>query len=103
MCTFDPKFAQGSMAPDLTDDCRLTYIAEALEVMQDLRECAEDCKWLYQALLQYTTLEHLVNGEPLKAVNGKLAEWLVELHKLDPLRKGRWADLSRTLGLEPNA
>jgi len=100
MCTFDPRFAEDSMAPNLTDDCRLTYIVQALEVMQDLRECAEDCKWVYQALLQYTTLEHLLKDEPLTAVKSKLAEWLEELRKLDPLRKGRWDDLSNTLGLE---
>ena len=102
MCTFDPRFAQNIMAPDLTVDCRLTYVAEALEVMQDLRECAEDCKWVYQALVQYTTLKHLLNSEPLAAVRSYVAEWLGELRKLDPLRKGRWDDLSRTLGLEAN-
>lgn len=100
MCTFDPRLANGSIAPNLTDDCRLTYIVQALEVMQDLRECAEDCKWVYQALLQYTTLEHFLKNEPLTAVRGQLTEWLKELRQLDPLREGRWTDLRRTFGLE---
>ena len=100
MCTFDPRFAPGSMAPNLPDDCRLSYIVEALDVMQDLRECAEDCKWVYQALLQYTTLEHRLLGQPLTAVKSRMAEWLGQLRKLDPLRNGRWDDLSKTLGLD---
>jgi len=100
MCTFDPRLAKGSIAPNLTDDCRLTYVVQALETMQDLRECAEDCKWVYQALLQYTTLEHFLKKEPLTAVRSRLAEWLEELRRLDPLREGRWMDLRKTLGLE---
>jgi geranylgeranyl transferase type-2 subunit alpha len=58
MCTFDPRLAQETMAPNLTNDGRLTYVIKELETMQDLLEGAEDCKWIYQALLQYTTLEY---------------------------------------------
>ncbi len=97
MCTFDPRLAQETMAPNLTNDGRLTYVIKELETMQDLLEGAEDCKWIYQALLQYTTLEYTLKGESLTAAKKNLAEWLRELRKLDPLRKGRWDDLSRTL------
>lgn len=100
MCTFDPRTARDSMAPNLTDDCRLTYVVQTVEVLQDLCECAEDCKWVYQALLQYTTLEYLLKNKPLTTVKSQLAEWLDELRGLDPLRRGRWDDLSKFLGLE---
>ena len=100
MCTFDPKIAQGSMVPNLTNGCRVGYVIKELEMLQDLRECAEDCKWVYQALLQYTTLQHLLKGESLAAVKGDLAQWLSELRKLDPLRNGRWDDLCKNLDVE---
>lgn len=99
MCTFDPRLARETMAPNLSNEYRLTYISKELETIQDLLEGAEDCKWIYQALLKYTMLEYSIKGESSGAAKSNLVEWLNELRKLDPLRKGRWDDLSRTLDM----
>jgi geranylgeranyl transferase type-2 subunit alpha len=69
---------------------------------------AEDCKYIYQALLENGRLLGLKKeekGEGEDDEEGKkrrreeMKSWLEELRKLDQLRKGRWEDLGRKLGL----
>ncbi len=99
MCSFDPGFTQGTIVPNLSHESRLSYVSAELETLRDLLDCAEDCKWVYQALLQYTSLEHRLTGETPATSKRQMMDWLKELQKLDPLRKGRWNDLTRTLNL----
>ncbi|KIX05305.1 uncharacterized protein Z518_06177 [Rhinocladiella mackenziei CBS 650.93] len=97
MCTFDPDQAARSMAPNLSNDQRLKYIASEKEYIEEVLEDAQDCKWPYQALIECTLLEAKLNKGMQKDDNRKIREWLDMLKTLDPLRKGRWLDMEQAL------
>ena len=82
---------------------RMAYLESLLTETLELLDGAEDCKWIYQALIQLCLLwrrETADGSWPVIARDGKLAKWMSELRKLDPLRKGRWTDLENELDLE---
>lgn len=86
------------MAPNLTKVERLEYIRREIEEIQEMLDGAEDCKYLYQALIDCTLLAARVEGTlPDGAQKAQVFEWLSELKKLDPLRSGRWRELEQTL------
>lgn len=99
MGNLETSSEHASIVPSMTTDSRLNYVVKELETMQELCKQAEDSKWAYLALLQYTRLEWCLRGQPLDGVRNDMTAWLKELRRLDPLRRGRWDDLSRTLGL----
>ncbi|KAK7525127.1 uncharacterized protein IWZ02DRAFT_224718 [Phyllosticta citriasiana] len=78
---------------------RQNFVEEELETIKDMLDGAEDCKWIYQALLDTAVaLKQLRGGNDLE-LEKEMAGWLSELRKLDPLRSGRWDDLSKKLKL----
>jgi geranylgeranyl transferase type-2 subunit alpha len=97
MCTFDPTTAPQSMAPGLSDSDRLTYISKEIDFIDMLLEMAEDCKWIYQALIECTMLASRIRGSMEEQDRERVRSWLEDLKKLDPLRKGRWQDLEKQL------
>jgi geranylgeranyl transferase type-2 subunit alpha len=95
-------------AIDLDDALRHKYLIQESENLRDMLDGAEDCKYIYQALLENGRLLGLKKeekGEGEDDEEGKkrrreeMKSWLEELRKLDQLRKGRWEDLGRKLGL----
>jgi len=92
VCTFDPKYAAHSMAPQLTTEERSKYITQETERIREMLDGAEDCKWIYQALIHLSTVYKDLNGDWPKT-STEVAEWADELAKIDPLRAGRWNDL----------
>ncbi|KAL8789051.1 MAG: hypothetical protein Q9195_007017 [Heterodermia aff. obscurata] len=96
MCTFDPLYAGSSMAPDLTKDERLHYLSNQIEGLLEMLDGAEDCKWIYQSLLQLCVV-HKDNSGTWPNQKQEMPKWVEELRKLDPLRAGRWTDLKRNL------
>jgi geranylgeranyl transferase type-2 subunit alpha len=97
MCTFDPDIAKGTMAPNLSPADRQTYIAREREFILDLLEDAKDCKWVYQALIECTLVAAKVAGSLSLDAKQQIQNWLVELQRLDPLRRGRWDNLKESL------
>ncbi|KAF9888119.1 Rab geranylgeranyltransferase [Aspergillus nanangensis] len=97
MCTFDPTISEQTMAPNLSDSERLDYLRGEMEEIQDMLDGAEDCKYVYQALIECTLLISKVEGRLSNADQQKVLSWLSELKKLDPLRYGRWLDFERSL------
>lgn len=97
MCTFDPAISSQTLAPGINDSDRLMYTSKELEFIEEMLDGAEDCKWIYQALIQYTLLSSKIEGAMTEEIKGNVGRWLTELKKLDPLRKGRWQDLERSL------
>ena len=94
MCTFEPKQASSTMAPNLTKEERLEYIKKEIDNVIELLEGAEDCKWIYQSLIQLSmTYKASCDEWPPQAES--LKSWMDELQKLDPLRKGRWVEVER--------
>jgi geranylgeranyl transferase type-2 subunit alpha len=90
-------------AADLDDEVRKKYLIAEGENLREMLDGAEDCKYIYQALLENgRRLVGRVTGEGEDDDERRKEEmkgWLEELRKLDPLRKGRWEDLGRKLGL----
>ncbi|KAF2154239.1 geranylgeranyl transferase type 2 subunit alpha [Myriangium duriaei CBS 260.36] len=97
MATLDPAAeAKFRLIKSPSDEERRGYIDGQMEGIKEILEDNEDCKWIYQALLGLSELYEKVGGQPDKA---DMQDWLDRLEKLDPLRKGRWADLSTRLDL----
>ena len=98
MCTFDPECASKSMAPFLTTDEKLTYVTKELANLLDMLDGAEDCNWIYKALIQLCTCHRALNNAwPVR--EGQIQDWIAQVRMLDPLRKGRWNDLEQSLQL----
>ncbi|EMF16928.1 protein prenylyltransferase [Sphaerulina musiva SO2202] len=96
---------------------RIQYLAREISNIRDMLDGAEDCKYIYQALLEYSRrFRELAErdrggggggGDDEKvstttntttvASAEDLTGWLAELQKIDPLRQGRWRDLERKL------
>ncbi|KAF2147166.1 uncharacterized protein K452DRAFT_330663, partial [Aplosporella prunicola CBS 121167] len=72
---------------------------EQLESIKDMMDGAEDCKWIYQALLYCALALKAVNPDSTSVSDNEMTVWLAELRKLDPLRSGRWDDLGKMLKL----
>ncbi|OAX83246.1 hypothetical protein ACJ72_02391 [Emergomyces africanus] len=99
MCTFDPLLASGSMAPNLTDADRLEYLANEVEAITEMLDGEEDCRWIYQALINCSVIISRVEGSMSTKMKQQVSGWVGELKRLDPLRQGRWLDLEASLSL----
>ncbi|KAF5858178.1 Rab geranylgeranyltransferase [Aspergillus alliaceus] len=97
MCTFDPAVSGQTMAPNLSRSERLDYLRQEIEEIQDMLDGAEDCKYIYQALIDCTLLASKVEGTMSSGDQQKVLSWISELKKMDPLRRGRWLDFERSL------
>ena len=99
MCTFDPKYANEGMAPNLTNDERLQYVTKEMDNISELLVDAEgslDCKWMYLSMIEMSRLyKNISNRRPPQA--NHMGEWVVELQRLDPSRRGRWEDMSKAI------
>ena len=101
MCTFDPATAGQTMVPNLSNEERLEYIRQEMEVIEEMLDGAEDCKYIYQALIDCTLLASKMQGMS-SGEQRKVLGWLTELKTLDPLREGRWLDFERSLSNSSN-
>jgi geranylgeranyl transferase type-2 subunit alpha len=98
MCIFDPVKSSQTMAPNLTKTERLEYLRREIEEIQEMLDGAEDCKYLYQALIDCTLLAARVEGTPPEGdQKQRVLDWLSELKQQDPLRAGRWLELEQSL------
>jgi geranylgeranyl transferase type-2 subunit alpha len=98
MASFDPEIAEKTMAPNLSTEERLEYIKQEMDFVEEVLEDARDCKWVYQSLIECAALEGKCTREGINVERKEnVRTWLVELKKLDPLRKGRWADMEKGL------
>ncbi|KAL3464107.1 hypothetical protein BJX64DRAFT_255625 [Aspergillus heterothallicus] len=98
MCIFDPTKSSQTMAPNLTKAERLEYLRREIYDIQEMLDGAEDCKYLYQALIDCTLLAARVEGTtPEGQQKQQILNWLSELKQQDPLRAGRWLELEQSL------
>ena len=97
--TVAPPSNEDSFVPDLTNADRLTLLEREIEGTREMLEGAEDCKWIYQALLQYSEKYLELDAGNNFFTTQDMRSWLDQLKKLDTLRAGRWNDLERKLGL----
>jgi geranylgeranyl transferase type-2 subunit alpha len=98
MTTLTDFVGHATITPNLTSQDRAELVTRQLEVLKDMLDGAEDCKWIYDALIEYTlTLARMEEREIREDEQADCLQWLAELRKLDTLRSGRWDDLE--LGL----
>lgn len=97
MCVFDPSMAGRTMAPHLSTSDRVQYLRDEVEAIQEMLDGAEDCKYIYQALIECTLLASKVAGSLSDTDRDQILSWLAELKQLDPLRGERWLDFEKTL------
>ena len=84
------------MAPGLSPEERLEYLSTEMDKIIEMLDGAEDCKWIYQSLIHLSMLYKASKGS-LPSQAGQLLEWVGTLKELDPLRAGRWNDISTQL------
>ncbi|KAK5719833.1 Rab geranylgeranyltransferase [Elasticomyces elasticus] len=100
MATLDPSNVQ---APPVLDPCspaeQTHYLEQEIESVKEMLDGAEDCKYIYQALLEYSGRYLALEPGTKTVTTSDLGEWLRELRKIDPLREGRWRDLERKMKL----
>jgi len=63
----------------------------------DILDDVNDCKWIYQALMDCKLLIVKLQGFMTEEDQGELKTWLSALKHLDTLRKGRWIDLQQKI------
>ena len=98
--TLDPSNAPSIPILDpCTNADRLHYLEQELDSVKEMLDGAEDCKYIYQALLEYSRRYLDVEARNKKFTSMELRSWLDELKKIDPLREGRWTDLEGTLNV----
>ncbi|KAJ5720766.1 uncharacterized protein N7483_008700 [Penicillium malachiteum] len=97
LCVFDPITADRTMAPNLSTSERLQYLRQEIDNVQEILDGAEDCKYIYQALIECTVLVSKVTGHLSSEDRDQILSWLSELKQLDPLREQRWLDFEQTL------
>lgn len=97
MACFDTSLSWRTMAPHLSQSERTEYLCDEIQAIEEMLDGAEDCKYIYQALIDCTMLLSKVRGSMPASDQERVLGWLSELKKLDPLRSGRWLDLERTL------
>lgn len=86
------------ITPNFSKQDRIDYVAVQLANVKEMLDGAEDCKWIYNALLEYTLAGCEMEGRvPGEEESSDCRAWLVGLRKLDPERNGRWDDISRSL------
>lgn len=102
MLTFDPEKGAQTMAPNLTDNNRLEYVRKEIEFIEEMLDDFDDCKWVYQALIDCTLLGSKIEGQLGNKEKQRIKDWLSRLKKMDSLRMGRWIDLEHSLQLKTN-
>lgn len=90
-------------APEILRPCgnaeRVHYLDQEIENIREMLDGAEDCKYIYQALLDYSRRYLDLEAGNKKVTTVAMKEWLEELKKIDPLRKERWDDLAKSMDL----
>lgn len=98
MTTLVDHVGHATTTPNFTDEDRSEYVTRQLVNLRDMLDGAEDCKWIYIELLEYTVaLSRMQSRQPLDSEREECKAWLAELRKLDPLRAGRWDDVEKSL------
>lgn len=98
MSTLTNSIGHAIITPNFTNEDRVEYVQRQLEVLRDMLDGAEDCKWIYNALMEYTLALSVMESRDLRAdETAACSDWLAELRKLDPFRRGRWDDIEKSL------
>ncbi|KAL5118999.1 Rab geranylgeranyltransferase [Pleosporales sp. CAS-2024a] len=87
------------IVPDLTNGERQRHYEHEMSYIKEILEDETDCKWVYESLLMLAEAFLEVDAGTGLVTTKDMSDWLGELKRLDPLRRGRWEDLGRRLNL----
>lgn len=79
---------------EVTIHDRQHYYEQEIARIKEMLEDFDDCKWIYQTLIQYNLDYRSFDRQHELSSKAELESWLSELSKLDPARSGRWTDLN---------
>ncbi|KAK8086087.1 geranylgeranyl transferase type-2 subunit beta [Apiospora phragmitis] len=92
------KEAKGLIAPNLSLADRRDFVDREVAEIKDLLEDYADAKLIYEALLEYGIAYRAMGESDADTANqDEMMAWLAKLKELDPLRRGRWDDLEKSL------
>lgn len=92
--TNSPEYSRNTRILETVGESdRLHYLEQELDSIREMLDGAEDCKYIYQALLEYAQRDLELDAGNKKVTKQEMESWLGALKKIDPLRRGRWADL----------
>ena len=100
VCAFshEERYTKQSIVPDLLNEERIEYLSKEIESLVEMLDGAEDCKWIYQRLIELCVMHYELAKSWAGSIDkAKVLEWVEELKKLDPLRRGRWLDLEASI------
>ncbi|KAH8756829.1 geranylgeranyl transferase-like protein type II alpha subunit [Hyaloscypha finlandica] len=98
MTTVTDYVGHATITPNFTPEDRAEYVTRQLVILKDMLDGAEDCKWIYNALIDYTMALCRIEERAVDSDERQdCATWLTELRKLDPDRSGRWDDMEKSL------
>lgn len=97
MHSLDRATAAEGMTPSMSDKLRLEYLQREIDAITELLDEEEECKWIYQALIEYSLILARMQGGMSAEIKAKVMTWLSNLKRLDPLRRGRWEDLETSM------
>lgn len=100
MSTLSPKCPPDDrIVLDLNEGECSRYYENEMQYIRDILDDEEDCKWVYEGLLFVAGAYMEGQSETELFTREDMRSWLEQLKRLDPLRKGRWEDLSHRLNL----
>lgn len=82
----------------LTMEERAVYLKHEIADIKDLSEDYNDCKLIYEKLVEYTAALSILEGrQPSSDEKAEQEAWLLKLRELDPMRQGRWNEVEKDL------
>lgn len=98
MTTLTNTVGHDVITPQFTTADRIEYVKKQLTELEDMLDGAEDSKWIYSALIEYSlALTRMEERQPDPAELSNCRNWLQQLRSLDSLRSGRWDDFAQRL------
>lgn len=95
MTTLTDPAGYETIVPELSNEERIKIVKSQLSNLNGVSEEADDCKWVYDALLEYTLgYSRLESRAPSSDEKKNCDLWLAKMRKLDPKRSGRWDDIA---------
>ena len=84
---------------EVTSNDRKYYYEQEISRIKEMLEDFDDCKWIFQSLIQYS-MEYLRLGNTsTQTSESDLKFWLEKVVRLDPTKGGRWDDLKESMNL----
>lgn len=86
-----------TIVPGMEASARADYVRREIETIKELLEDYADIKWIYEGLVEYTIALARFEERQVLAPDEieHLREWVGMLRSLDPMRNGRWDDVTR--------